>query len=74
MLLTLAVFIVAGWLLFQIVKLAIKITWCFAKIIACIISVIAVPLLIIFVVFTGGAILFLPVILLGIALLILESC
>lgn len=53
--------IVFVWLLIKAISLALKLTWGMAKIIAGILIVLALPMLIVFLLFVGGAILIIPV-------------
>ncbi len=69
--LTLAVFF---WLLFKGIGLALKLTWGAAKIFAGILMAIALPLLVLCLVFAGGILLLLPLALAGIAVGILKIC
>lgn len=66
--------IVFIWLLITAIRLAFKLTWGVAKIIASILSVLALPLLVIFLLFAGGAVLMIPVAMIGIAAGILKAC
>lgn len=70
-LLTVIVFI---WLLLKTIGLAFKLTWGMAKIIASILMLFAVPLLVVCVLFVGGAILLVPVVMIGIAAGIVKAC
>jgi len=70
-LLTIIVFV---WLLIRTIGLAFKLTWGMAKIIASILTVLALPLLIVCLLFVGGAILIIPVAMIGIAAGIMKSC
>lgn len=70
-LLTIIVFV---WLLIKAIGLAFKLTWGMAKIIASILVVLAMPLLIVCLLFVGGAILIVPVAMIGIAAGIMKSC
>ena len=70
-LLTIIVFV---WLLVKAIGLAFKLTWGMAKIIASILVVLALPLLIVCLLFVGGAILIVPVAMIGIAAGIMKSC
>ena len=70
-LLTIVVF---AWLLIKAIGLAFKLTWGMAKIIASILMVLALPLLIVCLLFVGGAILIIPVAMIGIAAGIMKSC
>ena len=66
--------IVFAWLLIQAIGLAFKLTWGMAKIVASILMVLALPLLIVCLLFVGGAILIVPVAMIGIAAGIMKSC
>ena len=70
-LLTIVVFV---WLLIKTIGLAFKLTWGMAKIVASILMVLALPLLIVCLLFVGGAILIIPVAMIGIAAGITKSC
>ena len=70
-LLTIVVFV---WLLVKAIGLAFKLTWGMAKIVASILLVLALPLLIVCLLFVGGAILIVPVAMIGIAAGIMKSC
>lgn len=70
-LLSLFVFI---WLLSKTIGLALKLTWGAAKIAASILMVLALPLLIICLVFAGGIALILPIAVIGLAAGILKAC
>lgn len=70
-LLSLFVFI---WLLSKTIGLALKLTWGVAKISASILMVLALPLLIICLVFAGGIALILPIAVVGLAAGILKAC
>lgn len=70
-LLSLFVFI---WLLSKSIGLALKLTWGVAKIAASILMVLALPLLIICLVFAGGIALILPIAVIGLAAGILKTC
>lgn len=66
-----AVFI---WLLVKAIGIAIKLTWGMAKVIASILMGIALPLLVICLLFVGGIALLVPVAVIAIAIGILKSC
>ena len=70
-LLTILVF---AWLLIKAIGLAFKLTWGMAKIVASILMVLALPLLIVCLLFVGGAILIVPVAMIGVAAGIMKSC
>lgn len=62
------------WLFFKAVGLAFRMAWGTAKIIASLLFTIAVPLLILCLVFAGGIFLLLPLALIGIAFGLLKAC
>ena len=70
-LLTIAVFI---WLLVKAAGFALKLTWGVAKIVATILIGVALPVLVVCLVFAGGIILMVPLILVAIAVGILKAC
>ena len=70
-LLTIVVFV---WLLAKAIGLAFKLTWGMAKIVASILMVLALPLLIVCLLFVSGAIVIVPVAMIGIAAGIMKSC
>lgn len=63
-----------AWLLFHGVRLALKLTWGLAKIFSGFLMVLALPLLVVCLIFTGGLILLLPVAMVGLAIGILKLC
>ena len=70
-LLTIAVFI---WLLVKAIGLAFKLTWGAAKVFASILMVVALPVLIICLVFVGGIALIVLIAVIAIAVGILKAC
>ena len=70
-LLTIAIFV---WLLVKTIGLAFKLTWGAAKVIASILIGLALPVLIICLVFVGGIALIVPIAVIGIAFGILKAC
>ena len=70
-LLTVIVFI---WLLVKTIGLAFKLTWGLAKGIAAILMAVALPLLIVCLIFAGGIALMLPVAVIASAFGILKAC
>ncbi|MBR6528138.1 MAG: hypothetical protein IKT45_09400 [Lachnospiraceae bacterium] len=61
-------------LLFKTIGLTFRLTWGLAKFIASLLMILALPVLIIVVLFASGIFLFLPLILIGIAAGIVKSC
>ena len=70
----LLVLILFCWLFFKAVGLAFRMAWGAAKIIASLLFALAVPLLILCLVFAGGVFLLLPLALVGIAFGLLKAC
>ena len=70
-LLTVAIFI---WLLMKAVSFALRLTWGIAKIIASILIVLAFPALILSLIFAGGMLLLVPLLMIAIAAMILTAC
>ena len=70
-LLTTVIFI---WLLVKTIGLAFRLTWGVAKVIASILMVIALPVLIICLVFVGGLALMIPIAVIGLAFGLLKAC
>ena len=70
-LLTVAIFI---WLLVKSIGLMLKLTWGAAKLIAGILTVLALPVLILCFLFVGGIALLIPLVILGVAVGILKAC
>lgn len=62
------------WLFFKAAGLAFRMAWGTAKIIASLLFVIAVPLLVLCLVFAGGLVLLLPLALMGIAFGLVRAC
>ena len=66
--------VLSAWLFFGCVRLAFRITWGAAKIAASVLLGIAVPVLILCLIFAGGAVIFIPALLIGSAFAILKRC
>ena len=62
------------WLFFKAVGLAFRMAWGTAKILASLLFALAVPLLILCLIFAGGVVLLLPLALVGIAFGIARAC
>ena len=62
------------WLFFKAVGLAFRMAWGTAKVIASILFALAVPLLVLCLIFAGGLFLMLPLALIGIAFGLLKAC
>ena len=62
------------WLFFGAVKLAFKITWGATKIVASVLLGIAAPVLILCLIFAGGAVILIPALLIGGAFALLKMC
>lgn len=63
-----------AWLLVKAIGLALRLTWGAAKIMAGLLMGLALPLLIVCLLFVGGVSLLLPIAMLGIAEGIMKSC
>lgn len=72
--LELLVIILFCWLFFKAIGLAFKVAWGTTKIIASVLFAIAVPLLVVCLLFVGGIALLIPVALIGIAFGLLKKC
>lgn len=70
-LLTLVVFI---WLMMKVIGLMLRLTWGMAKIVACILLGLALPVLIICLLFVGGIALLVPIAMIAIAGGIIKAC
>ena len=66
--------IVFCWLFFKAMGLMFRMAWGTAKILASVLFTVAVPLLILCLVFAGGFLLLLPLALIGIAFGLLKAC
>ena len=66
--------VIFTWLLVKTIGLALKLTWGVAKIIASILIGLALPVLIICLIFAGGIILLLPIVMIAVAAAILKVC
>ena len=69
--LTVAIFV---WLLAKAIGFMFKLTWGMAKVVASILMVVALPVLIVCLVFASGILLLVPIILIAIAAGILKAC
>ena len=61
------------WLFFKALGLALRVTWGITKLIASVLFAIALPLLVVCLIFAGGLAMLLPLALLGIAFSLLKS-
>ena len=68
------VLIIFCWLFFKAMGLAFRVAWGTAKILASVLFAVAVPLLVLCLVFAGGVVLLLPLALIGIAFGVLKAC
>ena len=68
------VVIVFCWLFFKAAGLAFRVAWGFAKVIASLLLALALPVLILGLIFAGGIVLLVPVAMIGIALALLADC
>lgn len=62
------------WLFFKAIGLALRVAWCTAKVAASVLFAIAVPLLVLCLVFAGGMLLVVPLALIAIAFGLLKKC
>lgn len=69
--LTVAIFL---WLMVKSIGFMLKLTWSAAKVVAAVLMVVALPVLIVCLVFVGGIALLVPIILIAIAAGILKAC
>lgn len=65
--------ILFGWLFMKGIGLALKLTWCAAKVAATILFILALPALIGCLLFAGGVILLLPVAMIAVAFAVLKA-
>ena len=68
------VLILFCWLFIRSLRLAFRVTWGLAKIIAVLLLALALPILVAFLLMAGGILLLLPVLLIGTAFSILRTC
>ena len=68
------IFILFGWLFFKVIGLMFKVAWGVTKLVAVILAVLALPALIIGLLFAGGVVLILPVLLIAGAVGLLKCC
>ena len=66
--------IIFFWLLFKTIGLTFRITWGMAKVVAGFLMVLALPLLIVGLLFVGGFLLIIPVVMVAIAAGIVKAC
>lgn len=62
------------WLLFKTIGLAFRVAWGAAKIAASVLFALAVPMLVLCLVFAGGLLILVPMAMLGAAFGLLKSC
>ena len=67
-------FVIFIWLLVKTIGLAFRLTWGVAKVIARILMVIALPVLVICLLFVGGLALMIPIAVIGLAFGLLKAC
>ena len=70
----LLVLILFGWIFFGAIRLAFHVTWGFVKIAASILFALALPVMILCLLFAGGVVLLLPVAMIGLAWGVLKAC
>ena len=62
------------WLLFKAMGIAFHVAWGTAKLIASLLFIVALPMLVLMLIFAGGLLLLVPVIMVTIAWAILKDC
>lgn len=62
------------WLLFKVIGLAFRVAWSATKIVASILFALAVPMLVLCLIFAGGLLILIPVAMLGAAFALLKAC
>lgn len=62
------------WLFFKTMGLAFRVAWGTAKILASLLFAVAVPMLVLCLMFAGGIVLLLPLALIGLAFGLLKAC
>jgi len=62
------------WFFFKAMGIAFHVAWGTAKLIASLLFIVALPMLVLMLVFTGGLLLLIPVILITIAWALLKAC
>ena len=70
----LLVLILFVWFFVGAIRLTFRVTWGLAKVAAVLLSVLALPMLIAFMLLAGGFVLLIPVVLVGAAFGILRAC
>ena len=70
----LLVLILFCWIFFGAIRLTFHMTWGFAKIAASILFALALPVMILCLLFAGGVVLLLPVAMIGLAWGVLKAC
>ena len=72
--LTILSLLLFGWLFFAFLKTAFRVSWCLTKVLASILSVLALPLLVICMIFAGSALLLIPLLLIAAAFGLVSFC
>lgn len=62
------------WLLFKVIGLAFRVAWSATKIVASILFALAVPMLVLCLIFAGGLLILIPIAMLGAAFALLKAC
>lgn len=62
------------WLFVKVFGLAFRLTWSLAKIVAVILFTLAIPVMILCLLFASGVVMLIPIVLVVIALAILKAC
>lgn len=74
MLFSILMTVLFGWLFFKCLGFAFRLTWGIAKIVGSILLVLALPVLGVCLLMAGGALLIVPVAMVGIAFAVLKAC
>ena len=74
MMLDLLITVLFCWLSFKLLGLFFRMAWGIAKVIAAVLFVIALPMLVLILFFTGGLLLLIPLGLIGLALGLVKVC
>lgn len=66
--------VIFGWLMFKGIGLAFRLTWGITKIVASFLMILALPLLVVCLLFAGSLALIVPLVVIGIAVAIMDAC
>lgn len=74
MLFSLLMIVLFGWLFFKSLGFFFRLTWSLAKIVGTLLMVLALPVLGVCLLFTGGVMLIVPVAIMAVAFAVLKAC